>query len=135
MEFTTFRFAVFFLSLFIVYWAIPSKVRWICLLIADIVFYSFAGFSCLLLLVFSIVWSYLMGIWIDKADNDRSRKHRLIPGIIIALLFLCFFKYFWCILIVLNTITNVIIYTYLVDNLDIKKLLSLFPGHPGFFID
>ena len=93
MEFTTFRFAVFFLSLFIVYWAIPSKVRWICLLIADIVFYSFAGIPYLLLLVFSIVWSYLMGIWIDKADNDRSRKHRLIPGIIIALLFLCFFKY------------------------------------------
>lgn len=93
MEFTTFRFVIFFISLFIIYWAIPGRFRWICLLAADIVFYSFAGIPYLLLLVFSILWSFLIGLWIDKAGTPSSKKHRLIPGVIIAVMILCYFKY------------------------------------------
>ena len=93
MNFTTLRFLIFFLILFIVYWTIPNKFRWVCLLIADVVFYAFAGIPYLILLGFSILWSYLMGIWIDNGTTPVSRKHRLIPGVLIAVIFLCFFKY------------------------------------------
>lgn len=93
MNFTTLRFLIFFLILFIMYWTIPNKLRWICLLIADVIFYAFAGIPYLILLGFSILWSYLMGIWIDNGTTPVSRKRRLIPGVLIAVVFLCFFKY------------------------------------------
>ena len=72
MTFTTLRFVIFFIILFAVYWTIPGRFRWICLLISDIIFYAFAGIPFLLLLIFSIIWSYLIGLWIDKADIQKS---------------------------------------------------------------
>ena len=93
MTFTSFRFAAFFIILFAVYWAIQSRYRWICLLISDGVFYAFAGIPYLILLAFSILWSYLTGLWISGADTIPARRRRLIPGVCAAVLILAFFKY------------------------------------------
>ena len=93
MTFTTFRFVIFFIILFGVYWAIPPKARWICLLVSDTVFYAFAGIPYLMLLVFSIIWSYFLGLWIDGAGTVSARRRRVIPGICTAVLVLSFFKY------------------------------------------
>ena len=93
MGFTTLRFVIFFIILFAAYWTIPAKYRFICLLAADVIFYAFAGIPYLMLLIFSILWSYLAGLWIDKTDDRRKKKYRLIPCVLLAVLILCFFKY------------------------------------------
>lgn len=50
----------------------PKKWQWIIILIGNVVFYLFAGFEFLLFLVFSIVSTFLLSLWINKRNQKTN---------------------------------------------------------------
>jgi alginate O-acetyltransferase complex protein AlgI len=94
MVFTSVAFLVFFSIIATSYWMIPYRFRWILLLASSLVFYAWATPVYTLVLVVSVLFNYLAGIWIGRVENSRKRRLILIAGIIVNLLFLASFKYF-----------------------------------------
>ena len=83
MLFTSLNFLVFFAISTIVYYWMPSRNRWILLLAASLVFYLFSIPVYALVLIFSIVTNYILGIRISSCTNNPARKRALTTGILI----------------------------------------------------
>ena len=94
MLFNSFAFAVFLPIVFIVYWALPHKFRWILLLIASYYFYMSWNAKYVFLILFTTLVSYLAAIALEKAGNKKTKKWILAGAAIICLGLLFFFKYF-----------------------------------------
>lgn len=96
MIFNSFTFLVFFVIVFIIYWAINNKLKWqnILLLISSLIFYGWWDWRFLSLIIFSSVVDYKAGLQIQKNDNERIRKLWLVASLISNLGLLAFFKYF-----------------------------------------
>ncbi len=60
MLFTSYRFILFILVLFVVYYIIPKRFQWILLLASSYLFYSFAGFKYLIYILVTTVTTYLV---------------------------------------------------------------------------
>ncbi len=93
MLFTSLNFLVFFAISTIVYYWMPSRNRWILLLAASLVFYLFSIPVYALVLIFSIVTNYILGIRISSCTNNPARKRALTTGILINILLLALFRY------------------------------------------
>ncbi len=93
MLFNSLAFLVFFPVVTIVYWALPSKWRWLHLLLASCYFYMFFIPIYLLVLVFTIVVDYWAGLLIAGAGGYR-RKLYLTASIAANVGVLAFFKYY-----------------------------------------
>lgn len=97
MLFNTLDFALFFPSVFILYWFITNtnlKLQNVLLLVASYYFYACWDWRFLFLLLFSTVLDYITGIKIKESNNERKRKFWFWLSISINLGFLGVFKYY-----------------------------------------
>jgi len=97
MLFTTTTFVLFFTVFFLLYWFVFNRsvsLQNILILTGSYVFYAWADWRFLFLLIGSSVITYFLGIAIAKTQNQRSRNLFLWIGLIQGLGCLLFFKYF-----------------------------------------
>ena len=93
MLFNTLAFAIFMTVVFLVYWIIPHKFRWMVLLAANIYFFFSFDVKYLLLLFFTILISYFVGLGMEKQGDTRKKKLLFAAGLGTPLLLLFIFKY------------------------------------------
>jgi alginate O-acetyltransferase complex protein AlgI len=75
------------------YYLMWARLRNYVLLLASMVFFAWGGVSYSLLLIFSILFNYFIGLGIGKEPGSRNSKTYLTTGIFLNLLFLGIFKY------------------------------------------
>ncbi len=96
MLFNSIDFAIFLPIVFILYWFVFKNKHQqnILIAIASYVFYGWWDWRFLILILFSTIVDYLIGITLNKADTQRNRKLLLLSSLVINLGLLGFFKYF-----------------------------------------
>lgn len=72
MLFTTFRFILFLMGVFVIYHLLPQKYRWILLLFASYTFYCFAGVKYLLYIAITTISTYLASIKLDRVQKQQA---------------------------------------------------------------
>ena len=78
----------------LIYYLLPAAGRNLFLVAASLVFYAWLDPVYLVLLIFSAVFHYIMGLQIQNAVQDkRHRKMDLIFAAAVDVFLLCFFKY------------------------------------------
>lgn len=94
MLFNSLAFAIFMPIVFILYWAIPQKYRWIVLLIAS--YYSYMSWNpkYVLLILLTTAVSYICGIYVEKIESAKGKKWCIVIALVVSLGVLFFFKYF-----------------------------------------
>ena len=94
MPFTAITFLFVFLPLFlVVYFILPRAIRRYFLLLGSFVFVGWAGLQYLLVLVFSIMVNYQLGMILDRQLLKSNRKLVFLLALMVNLLALLFFKY------------------------------------------
>lgn len=94
MTFNSWQFLIFLPVVVLLYWVLPSKFRWIMLLIASYLFYLSWNVRLIFLILFTTAVSYLSGLIMQKTSSSKLRKTCLIVTLICCLGVLFFFKYF-----------------------------------------
>lgn len=94
MLFNSFHFLLFFLIVFMFYFILPHKFRWILLLISSYYFYMCWKPSLILLIMFSTFVNYFMSLLIYNEKKEYLKKRYLIISFIINFGLLFIFKYF-----------------------------------------
>lgn len=94
MLFNSFSFAIFLPIVFVVYWTVPHRVRWILLLIASYYFYMSWNVKYVILILFTTVVSYTASRLIEKNYSYIWNKIFLYAAIVSCIGVLFFFKYF-----------------------------------------
>jgi len=94
MLFNSLSFILFLLIVFLGYWLLNHKYRWVFLLIASYTFYAGWGYWYVLLLLATSTIDYWAALKIYKSTTVRQRKLYLSLSIIANLLVLGAFKYF-----------------------------------------
>lgn len=72
MNFISLQFIIFLMAVFGVYYIVPKRFQWVCLLVASYTFYLFSGIGVAAFLVFTTVSTFYIGRLLDKVNN-RSR--------------------------------------------------------------
>lgn len=95
-----------------IYYFINPRYRngWLC--IASFFFYAWGGLGAALLLLFSTIINYILGIWMDSMQNNTQKKGILLIAIGYNLGILGFFKYF-------NFIANSVLSAFHMVHIDI----------------
>lgn len=117
MSFVNLYFAIFVAICLLIYYLVPSKYRWIVLLIGSYVFYSFTGIKYIVYICVTTITVYFISVLIDdnkelqslylKEHSDLSKDEKkqykkqakkkqfnyLLIALVINLGILCFFKY------------------------------------------
>ena len=94
MLFNSFLFLVFFITVLIVYYSIPSwSYKKYFLLAASYIFYASWNPPFAILLLFSSIIDYSIGLKISSEQRQKYRRFLLIISCVINLGVLCFFKY------------------------------------------
>ena len=70
MLFNSVAFAIFLPIVFILYWILPAKSRWILLLAASYYFYMGWNPKYAILIAISTIITYLSGILLNKLNNS-----------------------------------------------------------------
>lgn len=91
MSFSSISFLIFMVAVFIIYWILPHKFRWVALLAANVIFYASYEARFLLLILLLTLVSYFCAILMDKYTEHK--KLFLVISVIITLGFLVFYKY------------------------------------------
>lgn len=94
MLFNSYAFAIFMPIVFILYWSLPHRNRWILLLAASYYFYMSWNAKYILLILFTTGISYGAAILLEKQTCIRNKKIILSVTAILCLGVLFFFKYF-----------------------------------------
>lgn len=94
MLFNSLQFALFGVIVFILYWALPHKFRWMLMLIASYWFYMSWNPWYVILILFTTFVSYLAAIIMEKQGSISNRRWILAGAAFICLGVLFFFKYF-----------------------------------------
>ena len=97
MLFNSIDFSIFLPIIFILYWFIVNKnlkAQNILLLVASYTFYGWWDWRFLLLILFSSLVDYFIGIWLSTTDKKIKRKILLLTSVCVNLGFLGFFKYY-----------------------------------------
>ena len=93
MVFSSIFFIFCFLPVFLaLYFLIPGRGKDIVLFAGSLVFYAWGEPVYVILLLFSALFNYYMGIEIDSSKG-KARKGNLIFAVIVNVFILCFFKY------------------------------------------
>ena len=92
MLFNSLNYAIFLPLVFIIYWLLPNKYRWVLLLIASYYFYMSWNAKYVFLIFITTFTSYLCAILIEK--NREHKKLILIITLLVCLGILFVFKYF-----------------------------------------
>ncbi len=94
MLFNSFAFAIFLPIVFILYWLLPHKTRWVLMLVASYYFYMSWNAKYVFLILFTTIISYVAARLLENAKS-RNKKKRILAGTAVACLgVLFFFKYF-----------------------------------------
>ena len=64
-----------------------------CLIIFSLIFYAYGGIRFLPILLFSIFVNYILAIYIDKANDNKTRKLLIVIDVSFNVLILVIFKY------------------------------------------
>lgn len=94
MLFNSIEFALFMAVVFLVYWAISDRFKWIVLLTSSYYFYMGWNAKYVFLIFFTTLVSYGCGLLLERTDNKGKRKIILTGALIICLGILFLFKYF-----------------------------------------
>lgn len=92
MLFNSLTFAIFLPIVFILYYCVPHRYRWIFLLAASYVFYMNLHIGYGILLFATTVLTYVLALKLEKAVSDRQKKYCLLGGILPLVLILLFYK-------------------------------------------
>lgn len=79
MSFTTFAFALFLAAFYLLYFLLPSKIRWVVLIPANLIFYCAAGVKELPFMLAAAVLSYIAGRFLQRVQDRYAaerEKHR-----------------------------------------------------------
>lgn len=93
MNFISLRFLFFAGCLVPLFFLIPARWKWLCLLAASYVFYSFAGIKVVVLLAVSTLLVYAAALGLERARTVRMRRLVFRIGLVCGLLGLAVFKY------------------------------------------
>src|SRR4051794_27379076 len=94
MRFNSLAFLVFLPLFATAYWATAGRVRLWVMLIASVVFYAWWDWRFVVLLLFSSIVDYSLGIALENEEADAARKRLIILSVAVNLGLLGFFKYF-----------------------------------------
>ncbi|MGB1296117.1 MAG: MBOAT family O-acyltransferase [Flavobacteriales bacterium] len=94
MLFNSIEFLIFLPTILILYFAIPSKYRWVLLLLGSYAFYMFWKVEYLALIVFSTVLDFFLGRKMGDLSTKKERKPYLIISLVLNLGVLFTFKYY-----------------------------------------
>lgn len=94
MLFNSFAFAVFLPIVFIIYWCLQHRFRWVLILIASYYFYMSWNAKYVVLILFTTVISYVGARLLENENNKRVKKLILAGIAVLCLGVLFFFKYF-----------------------------------------
>lgn len=104
MVFSGIVFLFYFLApVLLIYYLVPKKYKNIVLFIASLVFYAWGEPKYVFLMLFSALFNYICGLWIDKS---LKKKTVLILNIICNIGILVYFKYTNFILSTIGTLTK-----------------------------
>ena len=76
MLFNSLEFLIFLPIIFIIFWAVPNRWRWIPLLAASYYFYVFWSFKLIFLILFTTVVSYVCASQDIRNGDFRQMKDR-----------------------------------------------------------
>jgi len=95
MLFNSIDFAIFLPIVFILYWLLKKHLRAqnFLIAVASYVFYGMWDWRFLLLILFSTVVDYMMGLLIHQSESRQRKKLFLWVSILVNLGFLAYFKY------------------------------------------
>lgn len=94
MLFNSLSFAIFLPIVFILYWAIPDKYRWIVLFISSYYFYMSWNVKYVALILFTTVISYGCALGLERVQQQQKKKLLIVSTLVASLGCLFFFKYF-----------------------------------------
>lgn len=94
MLFNSFAFAIFLPVVFIFYWALPHRFRWVLMLVASYYFYMSWNIKYIFLILFTTFISYEAARMLEHAGSKKTKKWILAVATILCLGVLFFFKYF-----------------------------------------
>ena len=72
MLFTSYRFILFILVLFLVYYIMPKKYQWILLLLASYIFYSIAGVKYLIYILATTLSTYFISLRLNQLQTAQA---------------------------------------------------------------
>ncbi|MBR6486814.1 MAG: MBOAT family protein [Lachnospiraceae bacterium] len=93
MLFSTAAFAVFMTVVFLIYWLIPHRYRWILILAANAWSYICYDVKYLTVIMVSILASYICAILMEGQKESSKKKILMITGVVVTLSLLLVFKY------------------------------------------
>jgi len=93
MLFNSYQFLVFFPIVCLIYFILPSKIRWISLLVSSYYFYLCWNPTYIVLILISTVLTYLCGLIVERVDTKAKKKIALVICVILNIGILGYFKY------------------------------------------
>ena len=72
MLFTSYKFIIFLIALFIIYYSVKPKYQWIILLLFSYVFYAFAGIKYITYILLSTFVIYTVGVIIGNISQKQK---------------------------------------------------------------
>jgi alginate O-acetyltransferase complex protein AlgI len=96
MTFISFEFIIFFIIVFIIYFSVNHRWRWVLLLSLSYFFYMYWNASYIVLIVASTLVDYFVALQLDATDPTQLKRRKILlsTSITINLGILFFFKYF-----------------------------------------
>lgn len=93
MLFNSFEFLLFYITVVTIFFSIPHRFRWILLLAASYYFYMSWKAEYVILIVFSTIIDYIIGLKIDRSESESARRLLLTISIVANIGKLMAFKY------------------------------------------
>lgn len=86
MSLTSIQFFIFIVTLIVLYFIIPKKVRWVVLLVGSCYFYLAAGIKVFCVACVTVAVTYLAALRIEKATKDKKKKKFILSVAVIIVL-------------------------------------------------
>ena len=86
MLFHSWQFLLFFPLTVLLYFVVPTRLRSICLLTANLLFYASAGVTGLLVLLMCSVWTYASGQLLEKKKGKKLGLGLTVSGLLLVLI-------------------------------------------------
>ena len=94
MLFNSLAYLIFLPIVFILYWAIPHKLRWVLLLIASYYFYMSWNAKYVIWILLTTLISYTAARLLERQYDKSKKKLILTSALVLCFSILFFFKYF-----------------------------------------